>query len=373
MKIPVLILSIALSWLSDCKAAAPSENVVQMSDSLKFYNALEFVVIGKFHHENNYNRFPETYQNKLRPEVWQLSLNAAGIAIRFRSNARSISIRWILKENLSLPHMAATGVKGLDLYATSNGQWQFVQTAKPKDKSTEYSLFELGEPIYREYLLNLPLYDGVDSLFIGVNQDADLTAPKDAYLLHKKPVVYYGSSIAQGACASRPGMAFTNILERKMDRVFINMGFSGNGTFDASVGEGMCETDAALYVIDCNPNTGSRFIYDSAVSLVKQLKQCKPGVPVLLVENFLFENNYFKPDARKEEIKKQQELKRAYNKLIQLGISNLYYLEGKSLIGDDHEGTVDGVHPTDGGMMRMSEALLPRIKKILAATATAQK
>ncbi len=172
----------------------------------------------------------------------------------------------------------------------------------------------------------------------------------------------------RGACASRPGMAFTSILERKMDRVFINMGFSGSGTFDASVAEGMCETDAALYVVDCNPNTAARYIYDSAVALVKQLKRCRPAVPVLLVENYLFENNDFMPHAREEEIAKQKALKKAFDTLLQSGIANIYYLDGKGLAGYDHEGTVDGVHPNDLGMMRMAAVLLPKIQQILAVT-----
>lgn len=335
------------------------------SDSIKYYNGMDFTLIGKFHSENNYARFPLKYKNSVRPEVWDLSRNSAGISIRFRSNATAITIKWTVMDEVSFPHMALTGIRGVDLYTNVNGIWQFIQTGRPKDKTSEYVMLEKGEPVYREYLLNLPLYDGVESLFIGVNANADMSKPIEQFLLGKKPVVYYGSSIAQGGCASRPGMAFTNILSRKLDRSFINFGFSGEGTFDTSVGEAMCEIDAALYVIDCSPNTNSEFIYERAVKLVQQLNKNRPEVPVLLVENFLFDNSCFMPDKMSDEVLKRTELKKAFESLKKSGITDLYYQSGDGLTGFDHEATVDGVHPTDLGMFRIAEFLLQQIERIL--------
>lgn len=343
-------------------------------DSIKYFVGQDFVIIGRFHNEKNYNRFPQKYKNTVRPEVWELSQNSAGIAIRFRTNATDIKIKWTTLFDAYLPHMAPTGVKGLDLYANVNGTWQFVQTARPKSKTSEYVMIENGEPVYREYLLNLPLYDGVDSLFIGVNESAEISKPKERFMLDKKPVVYYGSSIAQGGCASRPGMAYTNILSRKLDRAFMNFGFSGEGTFDTSVGEAMLEVDAALYVIDCNPNTEVELIYNKAVALVQQLKKAKPNVPVLLVENYNYTNALFKPKNSKKSGnsspremcgEKQLELEKAYLTLMKSGVANLYFQKGVYLIGDDNEATVDGVHLTDLGMQRFANAIYPQINTIL--------
>lgn len=334
-------------------------------DSLKYYDGQLFTVIGKFHSEKNYSRFPQNYKSILRNKVWELGQNSSGISIRFRSNASDITIRWNLKLDYYLPHMASTGVKGVDLYTFNNGTWQFIQTGRPKGKTTEYSLLQKGEPVFREYLLNLPLYDGIDSLLIGINADAEILVPKEQLLISKKPIVYYGSSIVQGACASRPGMAFTNILSRKLDRSIINLGFSGEGTFDESVGLAMCEIDAALYIIDCNPNTESEFIFDRAVKLVQQLKKCQPKIPILLVENYLFDDNFFMPDQRMDELKRRQELKRAFDYLKNSGITNICYQKGDNLIGNDHEATVDGVHPNDVGMQRIAAILLPQIQRLI--------
>jgi hypothetical protein len=267
-------------------------------------------------------------------------------------------------EDNVMDHMPFTGIKGVDLYAYVDGKWRFVNTARVKGKSNEFTLLKSAGAIYREYLLNLPLYDGVDSLSIGVNRNAEITTPKDKYLIDNKPVVYYGSSIAQGGCASRPGMAFTNILSRAMDRSFINMGFSGSGTFDLSVGEAMAGTDASLYVIDCNPNTKTELIYDRAVELVKLLKKKRPAVPVLLVEGFYYESDLGNPLESDVE-KKRIELRHAYKFLKDSGVKKLYYKKGDGLIGYDHEGTVDGVHPNDLGMLRIAESLEPGIRKII--------
>jgi hypothetical protein len=344
---------------------ASSENP-QKGDTLKFTDGQSLTIIGKYHSEKNYARFPKEYENRLRKDVWDLGQNSAGISIRFRSNASEIAVRWTLLDDNNMDHMASTGIKGVDLYAWVDGRWKYVNTARVKGKTNEFILVKTSGAIFREYLLNLPLYDGVESLSIGVNSSAEITLPAEKYLVDKKPVVYYGSSIAQGGCASRPGMAFTNILERKLNRSCINMGFSGSGTFDIPVGEAMSEIDAALYVIDCNPNTKTELIYERAVELVKLLKQKRPEIPVLLVEGFDYVSGFGDP-KESDQAKKNIELKHAYNTLKESGLKQIYYLKGTGMIGNDYEGTVDGVHPNDLGMMRMAEALEPAIKKSLAS------
>jgi lysophospholipase L1-like esterase len=350
-----------------CVMAATTawHSALAQEDSVTFYDARKFDMVGRFHSEETYTRLPEKYKNTVRENVWNLSLNSTGIGIRFRTNSRTIMVRCTVLNDANLPHMAATGVKGVDLYGYDGRQWRYMKTGFPRKKVNEYVLLSDGDGAAREYLLNLPLYDGVESLEIGVDKDAEITKATDRKLLEKKPVVYYGTSIAQGGCASRPGMAFTNILARKMDREFINLGFSGNGTIETSVGEAMVEVDAALYVIDCNPNTKEDLIYDRTLALDALLKKHRPETPILLVEGFLYENNAFVPSGNQTVLKKRQELKRAYETLKKGGTRGLHYLGGDGLIGNDHEATVDGVHPNDIGMMRMADALFPAIDKIL--------
>ena len=336
------------------------------ADSLSFYDARQFTVIGRFHNEENYQRFPQRYKGVLRDQVWEESLSSAGIAIRFRTNATRIVVRWSLREVDPLSKKAGPpGTDGVDLYSNSGAGWQFVNTGKPKQKVNEFILLRNGDGAYREYLLNLPLYNGVDSLSIGVNVTAEISKPVEKYLMEKKPVVYYGSSIAQGAAASRPGMAYTNILSRKLDVPFINFGFNGEGKFDLSVALAMSEVDASLYIVDCTPNSKKEIICDSAIKVVRLLKAKRPLTPILLVEGFYYEDSYFNKDGLSNIDYKRRELRKAFDLLKQSGIKGLYYKKGDGLIGYDHEGTADGVHPNDVGMLRFSEQILPVIKSIL--------
>lgn len=336
----------------------------QINDTIKFYDGQQFTIIGRFHSEKNYARFPDKYENTLRKEVWSLGQHSAGISIRFRSNSPFIAVRWSVKNDAVMDHMPFTGIKGVDLYSLVDGKWKYINTGRVKGKSNEFMMVRGAGEDYREYLLNLPLYDGADTVLIGISSSSSISVPQDRHLISEKPVVYYGSSIAQGGCASRPGLLFTNILARSMDRPFINMGFSGNGTFDLSVGDALCETDAALYVIDCNPNTRKELIYERAVELVMKLHRERPEVPVLFVEAYPYVSGFAKP-SEAENAKKNLELKRAYESLRDAGIKNLYYRKGDDLIGFDYEGTVDGVHPNDIGMIRIAEALEPTIRKLV--------
>ncbi|HEU5145424.1 MAG TPA: SGNH/GDSL hydrolase family protein [Chryseosolibacter sp.] len=357
----VLLTAFFLSF--SVSAAIAQDN--PLKDSIKFYDGHEFDVIGKYHSEKNYGRFPAKFENTLRDKVWNLGQNSAGVGIRFRTDASTIIVRWTVMNDANLRHMPATGVKGVDLYAHNGKDWQYVRTGFPVGKSSEATLLEKADGTTREYLLNLPLYDGVENLEIGVNASATITRASEKFLLDHKPVVYYGTSIAQGGCASRPGLAFTSILSRSLNVPFINLGFSGNGTIESSVGEAMAEIDAALYVIDCNPNTAVDLIYDRTIALVHQLRKARPDAPILLVEGFLYDIAYLDATVHETVLKKQKELKRAFDALRKTGVTKLHYRSGEGLIGDDHEGTVDGVHPNDLGMMRIAESLEPVIRKLL--------
>ena len=357
------ILFVAL-YLSTSLSSARAQSDTRV-DSIRYFDGHQFNIIGRYHNEKTYARFPERFKQTLRDNVWNLGQNTAGVGIRFRTNASTIVVRWTVINDANLRHMPATGVKGVDLYAHDGKEWQYVRTGFPSAKTSEATLLEKGDGITREFLINLPLYDGVEALEIGVNSSAEITSASEKLLLDKKPVVYYGTSIAQGGCASRPGLAFTSILSRELNVPFINLGFSGNGTIETSVGEAMKEIDASLYVIDCNPNTAVELIYERTIALVEQLKKTRADVPVLLVEGFLSQSNYFNPAVNETIVKKRKELKRAFDALRTRGIKKVHYLTGEGLIGNDHEGTVDGIHPNDIGMLRMAQSLEPTIRKLL--------
>ena len=192
--------------------------VFHIHAQLVYHDASNFPLLGRATESAGarYERFPDSLKNISRAPLWNLSRNSAGMAIRFRSNSSTISARWVLKYNNHMNHMTDTGVKGLDLYGLENGEWVYMNVGRPLGKSNEAAIISNMQPVWREYMLYLPLYDGVDSLFIGIDKEAEITQPQTELPRRSKPLVMYGTSILQGGCATRPGMAHTNILGRML-------------------------------------------------------------------------------------------------------------------------------------------------------------
>src|SRR5579859_1497555 len=200
-----------------------------------------------------YSRLPLRAVKMVRPAVWNLSQNSAGEFLNFKTSATTIIVRYKVKGGLSMPHMPSTGVSGVDLYARDvDGQWQWARGDYHFGDTIEYRFDHLSlSAKEEEFRLYLPLYNTVAWMNIGVPAGASFTLfPVSA----EQPIVLYGTSILQGACASRPGLAWTNILGRKLDRLIINLGFSGNGQLEQPLIDLMNEQDAKLFVLDCMPN-----------------------------------------------------------------------------------------------------------------------
>ncbi len=273
-----------------------------------------------------YDRFPSEAQGKVPPKVWTLSRDSAGMMGRFKSNASAVRVRYTLfKPVTALSHMPATGVSGIDLYARDGkGQWRWVNVTKPVDKQLNQTGV-MGEGMTdepREYAFYLPLYNGVDKVEIGVNEGATFEglAPR------KKPIIFYGTSITHGASASRPGMCHPAILGRRLDLPTANLGFSGNGKMDASVGELLGRVDAAVYVIDCLPNMNAELVTERCIPLVKQLRAARPDTPIVLVEDRRNTNSWINPDRAKHHDANHAALKEAFAKLQAEGLKKIHYI-----------------------------------------------
>jgi hypothetical protein len=311
-----------------------------------------------------FDRFPAKAEDKVTKAVWNLSRHSAGMMVRFKTDATTIRAKWkLLSSRLGMPHMPPSGVSGLDLYARdAKGQWRWAAATKPNKQAMEAALLSGIAPGMREYALYLPLYNGTESLEIGVPKGAkfESLAPRKA-----KPLVFYGTSITHGACASRPGLAHPAILGRRLDMPVINIGFSGNGRMHKEVGELMAELDAACYVIDCLPNLQPSAVTERCVPLVKLLRKARPHTPIVLVEDRRFANSWILPAKSKFHDDNQAALQKAYKELQAAGVKKLHYLSGDLLLGEDTEGTTDGSHPNDLGFLRQADAFEPVLRQAL--------
>ncbi len=302
-----------------------------------------------------FDRFPAKAEGVVRGPVWDLSRHSAGMAVRFRTNATTIHADYeLLSANLAMPHMPATGVSGLDLYgelAPQDERW--VDVTKPSAQKVQQAIVSGLDGQLRTYTAYLPLYNGVNRLAIGVPPDAqfEALAPRD-----DKPLVFYGTSIMHGACASRPGLAIPALLGRWFDRPTINLGFSGNGRMDPEVVALMAELDPAVYCIDCLPNMDPAAVRERTTPLVHRLREAHPETPIVLVEDRVFTNAPFLPDRQTFHRENHRALREQFEALQAAGVPQLYYLPGDELLGTDGEGATDGSHPNDLGFLRNAQA-----------------
>lgn len=303
-----------------------------------------------------FDRLPARAEKLVRPAVWSLSRHSAGISIRFRTNSPQLRVRWtVTSSRLAMPHMPATGVSGLDLYVRQpDKRWRWLAVARPVNSPTnETDLFTGLEPAWREYRLYLPLYNGVSSVELAAAKGYTLQQPEAA---DAKPIVFYGTSITQGGCASRPGMVHTSILSRRLDVPVINLGFSGNGTMDPEMAELLAELDAAAYVIDCLPNMTADQVAARTEPLVDTLRAKHPKTPIVLVEDRTYADAFMVRAKAERNRTSREALRAAYERLRERKVPELYYLEGDGLLAADGEDTVDSSHPTDLGFVHMADA-----------------
>lgn len=350
--------------------ASPTTAATQPADEIVWHDARPLDIEGKAWNdtEDDYDRLPARAKANVTQSVWGLSKCSAGMGIRFGTDASRIHLRWTLtNSSLAMPHMPATGVSGLDLYVRWEGRWHWVGAGRPHDRQStgvvNLALPRETPPARHEFMLYLPLYNGVKSVNIGLPRGSTLyKVPPRA----DKPILVYGTSICQGGCASRPGMAHIAILGRRLDRPTINLGFSGSGKMEPAMADLLAELDVAAYVLDCLPNMTTQMVRERVEPFIRTLRKARPTTPIVLVESVISQGCAFLPESLQNATEENRVLRSIYDRLIGDGMTGLWYVRGRDLLGDDGEGTVDGVHATDLGFHRMAAALDPVIRKALA-------
>ncbi len=318
--------------------------------------------------QGTYARLPLKAKNLVNKAVWNLSQQSAGLSIAFYSNSPEIKIKYTVTGGRSMAHMPATGVSGVDLYATDrNGRSRWCAAKYSLGDTLVYTYdgltYEDASNKGYEYTLFLPLYNSVSFLEIGVKDNASISFIP---VSEEKPLVVYGTSIAQGACASRPGMAWINIINRTMEHPVVNLGFSGSGKLEKELFELLAETDAKLYIIDCMPNmispADTAVIAERILTGIKTLRT-RNQAPVLLVEHSGYMNEYTSDRAEASYRASNRQLRKAYNTLMQQE-PDIYYLT-KEEIGLSMDAMVEGVHPSDLGMQQYADSYVKKIREIL--------
>ncbi len=313
-------------------------------------------------------RLPAKLKDTYRQPVWELAQSPSGGRIRFRSNTSILAIRLEYPKPPEMGNMHAFGQTGVDLYA--DGVYRGTATAdrdsKP-GKTSEHTYFKDQPRVDREITLYLPLYMPVKVLAIGL--DAEARVQPAAPFTVSGPVVFYGTSITQGGCASRPGMSYQAILGRMLNLDFVNLGFSGNGKGEPELARAVASINAACFVLDFaqnNPTVDS--LAQVYAPFLETIRSAHPETPVLVITPIYSAHESWSRDARLEGMREL--IRQVAAKRIAAGDHHLEIVEGTDLLGPSRgDGLVDGTHPNDLGFQWMAEGLAGRIAKVLGLKA----
>ena len=337
-------------------------------DSLKyqFVNGNTLTVLGRAAgiSPNVFHRVDSADQKKLPPRVAELSDNSAGISINFQTNSKSIKVKWVLGKYMNLWNMTPVAVNGLDMYGWKNQHWQYVASARPLSDTNSVVIISNLDGNMNTFRIYLPLYSELKTIEIGVIHGSIIKKAGQEFM-PKKKVVVYGSSITQGASASRPGMAYPSIVSRDLNVETFNLGFSGTGKMEIAMADILAKMDADVYILDCVPNPSPKQIHDRAVPFIKRLRELKPDIPIILVESLFREDGNWNSVKGNYVTNQNKEFRQAYEQLVGEKVQKLYYVSNSNLIGDDHEATVDGTHFTDLGFTRFANHIENVLIKIL--------
>lgn len=328
-----------------------------------FYTACQepFCIYGVKYENGKFRRMPEDVAKRVSEGVSYLHTNTSGGRVRFKTDSSYIVVSAKMCNIGKMDHFALTGSAGFDMYVRDNGQDKFNSTFRPPFDITDgyESIFDFNTNQMREITINFPLYSDVCSLHIGLEQKAKIEAPTP--YRSKKPIVYYGHSMTQGGCASRPGNAYESIISRNLNVDFVNLGFSGSARGEKEMAEYIASLDMELFVYDYDHNAPSwEHLQDTHEAMFKTIRKAHPDLPIIMMTASSMERFC---DNR---AKRHQIIYQTYKNALDNGDKNVYFWDAEREFAPYVEcGTVEGCHPNDYGFVGIATTLEPLIKKIL--------
>jgi len=367
MKYRALLFGIVALFSAVLYAQTPLTPPPTIEETMAWYDVSHWELEGKGWKDTSehFTRMPEYAKATVPQPVWNLAQHSAGLIVRFKTDAPAISARHEVGSKVIMTHMTTVGFSGLDLYAKDdNGvlRWAGITRPDPDKLMYEYEMLKNAPAQLREYQIYLPLYNTTKALSIGVPKDCTFEAlPPSA----EKPVFWYGTSIAHGCSASRPGMTVPAIIGRRLQLPVINFGFSGNGRMELEMAKLIAEVDACVFVLDCMPNMTLAHVQENTEPFIRELRRTRPDTPIVMVETPNYPYAWIQPLWTENRLNKCKSYREIFEKLQSEGMTGLTYVYGDELYGDDGDGTVDGSHPSDLGMFRNAAVLEPVLREVL--------
>lgn len=344
------------------------EATIDQSD-VKFYDVrtADVDIYGLYHPrtEDVFRRMPADVAMATSEKVANLAQYTAGGRVRFQTDSEYIAIRMTrpLRKSI-MSHITFLGCSGFDAYWREDGKYTYCGSFLPPAKRHEgyESILHFESRKMRDITINMPLYDRVTDLYIGVQEDAVLThGSKYAY---ETPVVYYGNSVTQGGCASRPGNVDSAILSRELDFDYVNLGFSGSGKGELPMAEYIAAMDMSVFVMDYDENSAIEDLEFTHWRLYDTVRTAHPEVPIIFNSRRALE---LKPSDHRETWARRDIILGNLERAKKMGDDRVFFLDGRGIFKDYGENncTVDGAHPTDLGFWLIAQAMKPILEQCL--------
>lgn len=326
-----------------------------VSNDTVFYDVTDapFSVFGIIYPDGEQGKFlrmPQKIADSVSESVSSLNCHTAGGRIRFRTDSPFVTVKAEMENITRFPHMPMTGACGFDLYCSVNDSQTYVNTFVPPHNMENGYTSTIGMlESERDYTINMPLYNEVCRLYVGIHKDAVLLPCRTQYA-NRFPIVYYGSSITQGGCASRPGNCYQNIISRKLNCDYINLGFSGSAKAEQAIADYIKNLKMSAFVYDYDHNAPSKEYLERTHSrMFEEIRKLNPILPIIIVSS---------PMAQLDDCYKSRfdVIKNTYDKAIAHGDKNVYLINGSKMMAEfcGNDGTVDNVHPNDFGFRAMA-------------------
>ena len=339
---------------------------VNAGEDTAFFNCLEepFKVYGLIFPENQgdvFHRMPYEVAKTVNEGVDTLNHHSAGGRVKFCTDSPYIIIRTKEPAIYRAAHFTLCGSAGFDMYKKVDGQDYYAGSFMPPVDMKDGYESKLSTDIsdQTDITIHFPLYSRVQSIEIGIRVGSTLKPSED--YKYDVPVVYYGSSITQGGCASRPGMAYENIISRELNCNHINLGFSGSAKGEDTIAEYIAGLEMSVFVYDYDHNAPSiEHLKNTHHKMYKIIREKNSTLPIIMVSA---PNG--RPDA--EFIKRRDIIKASYEKAVDKGDKNVWFIDGSEMMkfSGGNEGTVDNGHPTDLGFRRMADVIGAAVKEAL--------
>lgn len=312
-----------------------------------------------------FKRLPDEIGLNTNEGIKGLYLHTAGGRVRFSTDSDYVIIRAFMSKTTEFGHMTRLGVRGFDLYVDGEGGSSYYNSFIPPqniDGGFE-AIIVFKDKAKRNLTVNFPLYNRLEALYVGLQKDAFVGG--GARYANELPVVFYGSSITQGGCASRPGNCYQNIISRRLNMDYTNLGFSGNGRAEDIIVDYMAKLPMSVFVSDYDHNAPNvDYLRATHYKMYEKIRAANPDLPYIMISR----PDFYKPDSKglADSVARRAVIEESYRRAVENGDENVYYIDGETFFAGELMDccTVDTCHPNDLGFSRMAKVIGDLLEKI---------